>query len=75
MLTLYTSDFPGLLTRISQVFYNEELLIHSARISTLGEEVEDIFYITTLDNQQITDEQKQQQIRESLQERMQQLWK
>lgn len=75
VLTLYTSDFPGLLTRISQVFYNEELLIHSARISTLGEEVEDIFYITTLDNQQITDEQKQQQIRESLQERMQQLWK
>jgi [protein-PII] uridylyltransferase len=75
VLTLYTSDFPGLLTRISQVFYNEKLLIHSARISTLGEEVEDIFYITTLDNQQITDEQKQQQIRESLQERMQQLWK
>ena len=73
ILTLYTSDCPGLLTRISQVFYSEGLVIHEARISTLGEEVEDIFYLTTKNNQAITATDKQDRIRQSLIEKLRQL--
>lgn len=74
VLTLYASDCPGLLTRVSQVFYNEGLVIHGARISTLGEEAEDIFYLTTRNNQQILDVGRQARIRQTLIEKLQQLW-
>ncbi len=74
ILTLYTSDCPGLLTRISQVFYREGLIIHGARISTLGESAEDIFYLTDRNDRPITDEAKQGRIRETLEEKLLQLW-
>jgi len=74
VLTLYTSDCPGLLTRISRVLYSERLVIHGARISTLGEEAEDIFYLTTRNNQPITDIDRQERIRQALIEKLQQLW-
>jgi len=74
VLTLYASDCPGLLTRVSQVFYNEGLIIHGARISTLGEEAEDIFYLTTRNNQPILDIDRQERVRQTLIEKLQQLW-
>ncbi len=74
ILTLYTSDCPGLLTRISQVLYSEGLIIHGARISTLGEEAEDIFYLTSRNNQAITDIDRQERIRQTLIEKLHQLW-
>jgi len=74
VLTLYTSDCPGLLTRISQVFYSEGLITHGARISTLGEEAEDIFYVTGRDKLPITDSARQERIRQTLTEKLQQLW-
>lgn len=74
VLTLYTSDCPGLLTRISEVFYDEDLVIHSARISTLGEQAEDIFYLTDNENEQISDIERQGEIREILTEKLLQLW-
>jgi [protein-PII] uridylyltransferase len=73
VITLYTADSPGLLTRISQVFYSEKLMIHGARIATLGEEAEDIFYVTSKNNQPITDNDRQDRIREALIEKLQQL--
>ena len=75
VLTLYTSDCPGLLTRISQVLYSEGLIIHGARISTLGEEAEDIFYLTTRNNEAITGIDRQERIRQTLIEKLQQLWR
>lgn len=74
VLTLYTSDCPGLLTRISEVFYDEELVIHGARVSTLGEEAEDIFYLTDKENHPILDQEHQQRIRDKLKEKLLQLW-
>ena len=74
VLTLYTSDCPGLLTRISEVFYNEGLVVRTARISTLGEEAEDIFYLTDNDNNPILDIERQESIRELLTEKLLQLW-
>ena len=73
VITLYTADSPGLLTRISQLFYSERLMIHGARIATLGEEAEDIFYVTNKNNQPITDSDRQDRISEALIEKLQQL--
>ena len=62
LITIRTTDQAGLLTRIAQVFSEQNLLIHGAKISTLGEVAEDIFYVT-FENDFITDKAKQEQIR------------
>ena len=44
--------------------------MHSARISTLGEQAEDIFNITLDDDQLLDDVEKQAVLKEALQERL-----
>jgi [protein-PII] uridylyltransferase len=48
-------DQPGLLALIGAIFMQFELILRNARISTLGESVEDIFFVSTADNEAITD--------------------
>ncbi len=45
-LLLVSSDRPGLLAEVSQLFLSENIHLHNAKISTVGERVEDLFYIT-----------------------------
>jgi [protein-PII] uridylyltransferase len=72
VLTLHAADTPGLLSRISEVFHSKGVVVHSARIATLGEQAEDIFYITTLVNQPITDKSMQKDISDAIKETLQQ---
>jgi len=55
ILEVSTPDQPGLLTRIGRIFVEYGIELQAAKIQTLGERVEDVFFIT--DNQQrpITD--------------------
>jgi [protein-PII] uridylyltransferase len=53
VVSIRTADRAGLLTRIGKVFNEQELFIHNARISTLGEIAEDIFRVTTLDHKMV----------------------
>ncbi len=69
VITIRTTDQAGLLTRIAQVFKAQNLNIHRAKISTLGEIAEDVFYIT-FNNEIITDLSKQEQIRATLIEKL-----
>ncbi|MCC6531476.1 MAG: [protein-PII] uridylyltransferase [Burkholderiales bacterium] len=46
VLTLISSDRPGLLYRIARVLVAHDISVHSAKINTLGERVEDTFLIT-----------------------------
>ena len=45
LLTVETSDSPGLLAKIARVLYKNGTSIYSARINTLGDRVEDTFEI------------------------------
>ena len=70
VITIRTVDTAGLLTRIGQVFNQQGLSILDARISTLGEMAEDIFHVTSLAGEHILSDQKQEQIRQALIEKL-----
>lgn len=52
-LRIIASDRPGLLGRIGLIFLDLGLAVHNARITTLGERVEDTFFVTESDGSPI----------------------
>jgi [protein-PII] uridylyltransferase len=50
VLEIATPDRPGLLARIGKIFFEYDIELQAAKIATLGERVEDVFFVT--DNQQ-----------------------
>lgn len=54
MVEIATLDHPGLLAKIGGLFMMQGLDIHSAKIATLGERAEDIFFVTKKDGQPMT---------------------
>ena len=54
LITIETSDRPGLLSDIARVFYDNNLSIFSARINTLGDKVEDTFELENFNKTLIT---------------------
>ncbi|MBL4910225.1 MAG: [protein-PII] uridylyltransferase [Alteromonadaceae bacterium] len=65
MLELVTLDHPGLLAQIAYVFQQLSLHIHSAKITTFGEKVEDVFTLSNNDNNALS-EQEQQKLTDKL---------
>nr|WP_227551348.1 [protein-PII] uridylyltransferase [Kangiella sp. HZ709] len=59
ILELTALDRPALLVNIAQAFKDCNLKIHSAKIVTLGEKVEDTFIISNLDLSPLNPEQEQ----------------
>ncbi len=51
---LVTADRPGLLSKVGQVFVQQGIYITSAKIMTIGERAEDVFYITDLSGQPLS---------------------
>ncbi len=60
VLELKTHDRPGLISSIAQVFLRCDIQVINAKLTTLGDQVEDIFFISTSDNKPLQNEQKQQ---------------
>lgn len=56
VLELITADRPGLLSRVAKAFSDSDVLVQNARITTIGEQAEDVFIITDLNHQPIMDE-------------------
>ena len=50
VLELTAGDRPGLLCEVGQVLMQERVELHAAKIMTVGERAEDVFYLTDLDN-------------------------
>ena len=61
-LHLIATDRPGLLATVANVLMNHHIVIHSAKIATLGAQVDDTFYITDKIGQSIPDECHQQRV-------------
>lgn len=55
VLEVLTPDRPGLLARIGLIFLEYGIKIQNAKITTLGERVEDLFFITDSNDQAISD--------------------
>ncbi len=70
LIMIKTVDTAGLLTQIGEVFMHLSLDILDARITTLGEIAEDIFYVTTQSGKTINDLEKQEEIRMALIEKL-----
>lgn len=58
IMELNTPDRSGLLAKVGMAFAEANVRLQSAKIATLGEKVEDLFYITDQNHQLIADEEK-----------------
>lgn len=56
IVELVAADRPGLLSEVGKVFTAEKLDIHGAKIMTVGERAEDVFYVSDSNGQPLTDE-------------------
>jgi [protein-PII] uridylyltransferase len=56
ILELIAADRPGLLSEVGKVFKAEHVSINGAKIMTVGERAEDVFYITDSQDRTLDDE-------------------
>tara|TARA_R110000823_G_scaffold210224_4_gene340459 strand:- start:16087 stop:18729 length:2643 start_codon:yes stop_codon:yes gene_type:complete len=70
VLEVATPDRPGLLARLGKIFTDFKLELQAAKIQTLGERVEDVFFITDENQQPITDAQLCQLIQQSIRDEL-----
>lgn len=56
VMDLVAADRPGLLSKIGQVFMEQGIDIAAAKIMTIGERAEDVFYISDLDGKPLDDD-------------------
>ncbi|MEE8119867.1 MAG: [protein-PII] uridylyltransferase [Gammaproteobacteria bacterium] len=66
VIDIATGDQPGLLSKIGQVFDACEIRLQNARIATVGERVEDVFFVTDRDGLPLNDENRIERLHEKL---------
>ena len=66
ILELVTADQPGLLSIIGRAFHKRGILLDGAKIGTIGERAEDVFFLTGPDHRPIADESTLEELREVL---------
>jgi [protein-PII] uridylyltransferase len=72
VLRVVASDRPGLLARLGLIFVELGINVHSAKITTLGERVEDLFYISGRDSTPIRDPERIEIVTRAIRERLDQ---
>jgi len=55
VLELTAGDRPGLLSDVGKVLMEERIELHTAKIMTVGERAEDVFYVTDYENRPLDD--------------------
>ena len=65
IVELVTTDNPGLLSQVGQVFYAQGVNVQNAKVATFGSWAEDVFHVTNRDNLPLT-EAEQNSLREKL---------
>jgi [protein-PII] uridylyltransferase len=56
VLELVAGDRPGLLFQVAKVFEQQGVALQNAKIATVGERAEDVFFVTTRENQPLDEE-------------------
>ena len=67
---IVAADRPGILSSISRVFLRAGVVVQAARIGTLGERIEDVFFITDQNNQPLYDDEQRTRLASMLIERI-----
>ena len=70
ILEVLCPDRPGLLAKIANIFVEKNIIIHDAKITTLGENVEDIFFITNNKNKPITSKKISEELQMLIKEKL-----
>jgi [protein-PII] uridylyltransferase len=65
VVELVAGDRPGLLLQVAKVFEKEDVALQNAKIATIGERAEDVFFVTT-ENGEPLDEERSERLRELL---------
>jgi len=58
VMSLYTHDRPGLVSAVAQVFLACQIQLINAKINTMGDQVEDVFFITRQDDGALSEEEE-----------------
>ncbi|WP_372987736.1 [protein-PII] uridylyltransferase [Marinobacter sp.] len=66
VMEVITPDRPGLLARIGQVLLEHRVRLSNAKIATLGERVEDVFFVTDEHGDPLSDPTKCQALQDAL---------
>lgn len=75
VVDIQTLDRPGLLAHIGRIFVRFELLVQNARIATLGERAEDVFFITDLNGNPVSDPELCEALQSTLKQELDDLGK
>lgn len=66
VMEVITADRPGLLSMIGDIFHRFGIVIETAKIATIGERAEDVFFITDQDREPLSDRSFMQALRRAL---------
>ena len=66
VMEMITADRPGLLSKVGQALMKCNVHLQNAKIATIGERVEDVFFISDKDKQPISDPQVLEQLRQTI---------
>lgn len=66
IVELVTADRTGLLFTVGKIFRRHNVLVQDAKINTIGERAEDVFFVTDLNHRPITSQQRLNDLRDEL---------
>lgn len=58
VMDLISLDRPGLLAKVANVFFEQKILLQTAKVTTIGERVEDVLFITNEDHLPLNEKQQ-----------------
>ena len=70
ILEVLCPDRPGLLAKVADIFVDKNIILHDAKITTLGENVEDIFFITNKNNKPITSKKVSEELQNLIKQKL-----